>query len=255
MADSLSRRHMLLAMLKANLLGFKRLKDLYMDDDDFKEAYESCANSANGGFFRFEGFLFKEKRLCVPKSSIKELLVREAHEGGLIGHFGEHKILQYGQIKGLSNELYTPLPIPTSPWVDISMDFVLGLPRSKGGRDSIFVVVDRFFKMTHFIPFHKSDNACHMDNLFFKEMSQTRTPNSLAFFGEPSRLDLVPSCSSPPLATSKRMAKLKVVNETMSHTPFELVYGFNPLSPLDLIPLLVAFIANSNGLSKAHKIA
>jgi len=42
-----------------------------------------------------------------------------------------------------------PLPIPTQIWTDISMDFIVGLPKA-GNKSIIMVVVDRLSKYYHF---------------------------------------------------------------------------------------------------------
>jgi hypothetical protein len=47
--------------------------------------------------------------------------------------------------------LLQPLEIPTWKWDDISMDFIVGLPRTQKGNDCIWVIVDRFTKVAHFL--------------------------------------------------------------------------------------------------------
>ncbi|KAF8105949.1 hypothetical protein N665_0151s0042 [Sinapis alba] len=195
-ADALSRRYTLLSDLETKLLGFEFIKDLYATDPDFKEVFRKCSKTACGKYYQDSGFLFFDNRLCVSQCSLRELFLREAHGGGLMGYFGvkkTHKVVHepffrpslmkdveriFGRCvvckkvksKVKNQGLYSALPIPSHPWVDISMDFVLGLPRSKSGRDSIFVVFDRFSKMAHFIPCHKTDDAVHIADLFFRDI-------------------------------------------------------------------------------------
>ena len=45
-----------------------------------------------------------------------------------------------------------PLPIPAWKWEDITMDFIIGLPKASSGYDSIWVIVDRLTKSAHFLP-------------------------------------------------------------------------------------------------------
>jgi hypothetical protein len=112
---------------------------------------------------------------------MRENLLKEKHSGGLAGHFIHDKTLMklnslyywkgmnidvriflnkcriYKNTKGKreNTRLYQPLSKQERLWDAISMDFVLGLSRKQRGCDSIFVVVDGFSKMAHFIPCHK----------------------------------------------------------------------------------------------------
>ena len=96
-ADALSRRYVLLNTLETKLLGFEFIKTLYATDADFKYIYASCEKFGRGKYFKNDGFIFFENRLCVPNSSLRELFVKEAHAGGLGGYFGVAKTLNVMQ--------------------------------------------------------------------------------------------------------------------------------------------------------------
>ena len=66
--------------------------------------------------------------------------------------------------------LYQPLDVLEMLQEDVNMDLDLGLPRTEWGCDSIFVVVDMFSKMTHFIHCKKTGFDVHVVELFFKEV-------------------------------------------------------------------------------------
>ncbi|KAK8618078.1 hypothetical protein V6N13_115953 [Hibiscus sabdariffa] len=265
----------------------------------------ACEKGVFDKFYRDDGYLFKEGKLCIPQGSIRELLIKEAHGGGLMGHFGIAKTMGIPQehlywpkmkrdvericercitcrkakSRVMPHGLYTPLPIPEAPWMDISMDFVLGLPRTKNNKDSIFVVVDRFSKMAHFIACNKTNDASHVANLFFREIMRLhgvprtiisdRDVKFLSHFWRAlwSKIGtkLLFSTTCHPQTNGQTEVVNRVltmllrtiiqknlrtweeslphaefaynqsIHTTMKCSPFEAVYGFNPLTPLDLL--------------------
>lgn len=192
-ADALSRRSTLLVTMKNEVLGFDSIRDLLSTDPYFGPIIQDTSAATHTEYVLHDGFLFKGNKLCIPTSSLRLKIIQDLHNEG---HFGRDKTLQLVmhsyfwpsmrreitkfvdgcricQIsKGTATNagLYMPLPILNKPWDNISMDFVLGLPRTQRGHDSIFVVVDRFSKMAHFLACKKTTDATKVAQLYFQEI-------------------------------------------------------------------------------------
>jgi hypothetical protein len=62
--------------------------------------------------------------------------------------------------------LLQPLKVPEWKWEKIGMDFIVGLPRTRDGYDSIWVIVDRLTKVAHFIPVKTTYTGVKLTELY-----------------------------------------------------------------------------------------
>ena len=63
-----------------------------------------------------------------------------------------------------------PLSIPEWKWEHITMDFVIGLPRTLGGNNTIRVIVDRLTKSAHFLPMKINFSMDRLASLYVREI-------------------------------------------------------------------------------------
>ncbi|KAM9970473.1 hypothetical protein ACTFIR_002329 [Dictyostelium discoideum] len=132
--------------------------------------------------------------ILVDKDQIKTVL-DEAHSTNYSGHLGRYRLgmklrcsfiwakfwdrinnfvmscieCQKGKLEQEKHGLLNPLPIPSKPWDDITMDF-LSLPMTENGFDQVFVVVDRLSKMVKIIPCKKTITSAEIADFFWKKI-------------------------------------------------------------------------------------
>ncbi|GJR65522.1 putative reverse transcriptase domain-containing protein [Tanacetum coccineum] len=83
------------------------------------------------------------------------------------------KCLTYAKVKAEHQKpsgLLVQPEIPEWKWDKITMDFVTKLPKTANGYDTIWVIVDRLTKSTHFLPMRETDPIEKLMKLYMKEV-------------------------------------------------------------------------------------
>jgi hypothetical protein len=145
-----------------------------------------------------DGCVYRKGMLWIPnnKTLVCQILESE-HDTKIAGHMGQDKTIelirrnfwwpkmdeqiidfvrsctQCQKDKAARHQLYgllNPLELPYTPWQSIAMDFMTDLPLSEGC-DQLWVIIDRFTKMAHFVPLPKSGKtASDLARIFVREI-------------------------------------------------------------------------------------
>jgi hypothetical protein len=166
-----------------------------LEDAKIQEIKEQIKEDKALGFsIDDQGTLWYKKRICVPEiKEIRESILREAHDSAYPIHLGSTKIYHdlksrywwYGMKRVIAEYvalcdnrrrvkaerqrpagLLQRLKIPEWKWEEISMDFIVGLPITQSGYDSIWVIIDHLSKVAHFIPIKTTYKGSKLAELY-----------------------------------------------------------------------------------------
>jgi hypothetical protein len=145
-----------------------------------------------------QGIVWFKKRICVPEiEHLRQLILREAHDSAYSIHPGSTKMYQdlkekywwYSLKRDVATHvalcdvcqrvkakhqrtagLLQPLKVPEWKWEEIGMDFIVGLPRTQDGYDSIWVIVGRLTKVAYFIPVKTTYSGAQLAELYMSRI-------------------------------------------------------------------------------------
>ena len=153
-------------------------------DTEWQEEYYRAMNGEPRADVTYiHGSLYYKGRLWIPDNDdLRKEVCEEEHDSKVAGHMGQDKTVELIRrnffwprmnpyiedyvrscdscqrnkaARHVRYGLLQPLELAYAPWQSISMDFITDLPESNGC-PSIWVIVDRFTKMAHFIPLRKN---------------------------------------------------------------------------------------------------
>jgi hypothetical protein len=178
---------------------FQEIRKGQVEDEKIREIKCNINEDKSPGFSEDEeGVLWYKGRICVP--SIKELkdkILHEVHESAYSIHPVWNKMYHdlmatywwYGMKRDIAEYvalcntcqrvkaehqwpagLLQPLQVPEWKWEEIDMDFIVGLPRTQSGYDSIWVIVDQQTKVAHFIPVKTTYSGQQLAELYMSRI-------------------------------------------------------------------------------------
>ena len=199
--------------IKSSLIN--RIKDAHKIDGELWAIAQNREDNKQHEFRVDEhGIVWQEGRLCVPNDSeIRQELLTEAHSSPFSIHPGSTKMyrdlkkhfwwsgmkrdvaefvakcLTCQQVKiehQRASGLLQQLEIPVWKWDEITMDFVMGLPKTFRKNDAIWVVVDRLTKSAHFLAIRETYSASRLAEIFQQEIVRLHgTPVSIVSDRDP----------------------------------------------------------------------
>ena len=130
----------MLSQLDIKVFGLETIKDQYVHDAEFKDVLRNCKEGRT-----WNKFVVNDGSKLMPREGLMGHFGVKKTEDILATHFFWPKMrrdierfvarcttCQKAKSRLNPHGLYMPLPVPSVPWEDISMDFVLGLPRTEG---------------------------------------------------------------------------------------------------------------------------